>query len=85
MGFLNLRVTEIYRKLDIIDVLMISCTIVEASQTLKIQSECMFTYIITLSAKAETEYLKSSAVASGTQRFNIKRDSIATYIITLVI
>ena len=83
MGFLNLRVTEIYRKLDIIDVLMISCTIVEASQTLKIQ--CIFTYIITLSAKAETEYLKSSAVASGTQRFNIQRDSIATYIITLVI
>ena len=83
MGFLNLRVTEIYRKLDIIDVLMISCTIVEASQILKIQ--CIFTYIITLSAKAETEYLKSSAVASGTQRFNIQRDSIATYIITLVI
>ena len=83
MGFLNLRVTEIYRKLDIIDVLMISCTIVEASQTLKIQ--CIFTYIITLSAKAETEYLKSSAVASGTQRFNIQRDSIATYIITLLI
>ena len=83
MGFLNLRVTEIYRKLDIIDVLMISCTIVEASQTLKIQ--CIFTYIITLSAKAETEYLKSSAVASGTQRFNIQRDSIATYIISLLI